>query len=423
MKNKIEKFKYGKLSKKALDFFMNSDAFINIAHGSVRSSKTITATMRWIQYIMRSPHSVFLMTGKTRDTIDRNVIKDMMAMLEGEVEYTYNKFDGVLKVENKTIYVVGLNDEGATSRVQGMTCGGWYADEATTSPKSAIDMCISRCSLPGSKIFWTLNPDSPYHFIYTEYLKNKELRDEGIVKDWHFTLDDNKNLTKEYITNLKKIYSSSEVLYKRYIEGLWVIAEGIIYTGFNTKENVFTEKPYKHLDEINISSDYGVSHATVFSVIGIEYNPEGNKYYLLEEQYHSGEETGIYQTDGDRVDTIAKLLNKYDINTLFLSHDASSLQAECERDPRINVDIQKYSPDVYNDINTINNLFKQNRFLVHADCINTIRQLQTYAWDAKAAVKGREVPLKVDDDAVDAFRAGICGVAKKKSIQGAIIEI
>lgn len=417
-----EGFQFGDFSPKALDFFKNSNAFINIAYGSVRSSKTITATYRFIIHMIYSPHKKFLITGKTRDTIKRNVIDDMLGMLVGSFDCSYSHFDGVLKFGDNTVYVVGLSDEGATSRVQGLTVAGWLGDELAVCPESAVKMCISRCSLPDSKIFWTLNPDSPYHYLYKEYITNEKLKEKGIVKVWHFNLDDNIHLSDEYKDNLKELYSASEVLYKRYILGLWVIAEGIIYSGFSTKENVFTEKPYKRLDEINISSDYGVSHATVFSVIGIEYNPEGNKYYLLEEQYYSGEETGIYQTDGDRVDTIASLLNKYDVNTLFLSHDASSLLAECKRDLRINVNVEKYSPNVYEDINTINNLFKQNRFLVHADCVNTIRQLQTYAWNAKAAARGKEIPLKQDDDCVDALRGGICGVMKRKTACAGIIE-
>ena len=414
-------FEYGYLSDKAYDFFVNSNAFINIAHGSVRSSKTITASMRFIQYVISSPHKRFLITGKTRDTVKRNVIDDMLMMLEGQVDYSYHHFDGVLRIGDNKIHVIGLSDEGATSRVQGLTVGGWYGDELAVCPESAVKMCISRCSLPGSQIFWTLNPDSPYHYLYREYITNEKLKEKGIVKVWHFNLDDNIHLTEEYKDNLKELYSASEVQYKRYILGLWVIAEGLIYTGFNTKENIFKEPP-ERIDEINISSDYGVSHATVFSVIGIQYNPDGNKYYLLEESYHSGDETGVYQTDGERVEDILRLQNKYNPRTLFLSHDASSLMVECEKDSRIRMELIKYNPDVYENINTINNLFEQNRFLIHESCVNTIRQLQTYAWNAKAAARGKEEPLKLDDDCVDAFRGGICGVMKRKTAAAGIIE-
>ncbi|MBR6907249.1 PBSX family phage terminase large subunit, partial [bacterium] len=286
-----DEFEYGYLSDKAYDFFVNSNAFINIAHGSVRSSKTITASMRFIQYIISSPHKKFLITGKTRDTVKRNIIDDMLMMLEGQVEYSYHHFDGVLQIGDNTVHVIGLSDEGATSRVQGLTVGGWYADEVAVCPESAVKMCISRCSLPRSQIFWTLNPDSPYHYLYREYITNEKLKEKGIVKVWHFNLDDNIHLTEEYKDNLKELYSASEVQYKRYILGLWVIAEGLIYTGFNTDDNVIQDLPGR-FDEINISTDYGTEHPDVMAVIGIKYNPDGNYYYLIDESYYDNSEHG-----------------------------------------------------------------------------------------------------------------------------------
>lgn len=420
--SKIKPFKYGKFSKKALDFLDNSNAFVNICHGSVRSSKTITTNIRWLDFIANSPHDKFLMTGKTRDTLERNVIEDLIKMIHGKLPYEYNKYDGYLDIGDKRLYLVGFKDEGATSKIQGMTVGGWYSDETATAPESAIKMAMSRCSLDGAKMFWTMNPDSPYHYIYTDYITNTELLESGTVKVWHFTLEDNLHLSPKYIEELKRVNRRSEVNYKRNILGEWVIAEGVIYDTFDTEENVYHGE-HPRVDEINISSDYGVSHATVFCAIGVQYNETGNKYYLLEETYHSGEESGISQTDGDRVEDILYLQNKYHPRTLFLSHDASSLMAECINDPRVTMIIEKYSPDVYEDINTIQNLFNQNRFLIHESCTNSIKQAQVYSWDSKAQRRGIETPLKVNDDCCDAWRGGICGVLKRKSVQAAIVEL
>ena len=192
--SRIKPFKYGLFSEKALDFIDNSNAFLNILHGSVRSSKTTNVNVRWLDFIANNPYDQFLMTGKTRDTLERNVINDLIKMVDGRIYYDYKKFDGHLDIGDKRIHLLGLNDEGATDKLRGMTVAGWYADEAATSPESAIKMAINRCSLPGAKIFWTMNPDSPYHYIFTEYINNSELKKKGIVKVWHFTLEDNPNL-------------------------------------------------------------------------------------------------------------------------------------------------------------------------------------------------------------------------------------
>ena len=412
----------GAFSNKAQSFLYESDAFINIAHGSVRSGKTIVATFRFLLFVLESDYYEFMISGKTRDTIERNVVRDLIRMIEGRIPYKYRKFDNYIEILDKKIWLIGFSDEGATEKVRGMTIGGWYADELTSASKSTVEMAITRCSVDGAQMFWTMNPDSPYHYIYTDYITNTELLKSGTVKVWHFTLEDNLHLSPRYIEELKRVNRRSEVNYKRNILGEWVIAEGVIYDTFDTQENVYHGE-HPRVDEVNISSDYGVSHATVFCAIGVQYNETGNRYYLLEETYHSGEETGVSQTDSERVEDILYLQEKYHPRTLFLSHDASSLMAECQKDSRIKMAIEKYSPNVYEDINTIQNLFNQNRFLIHESCRNSIKQAQVYAWDSKAQRQGIEKPLKVNDDCCDAWRGGICGLMKRKNILGTIIEI
>ena len=409
-------FTYGLFSKKALDVLDHSDAFINILHGSVRSSKTITANIRWLDFLVKSPHDRFLMTGKTRDTLERNVIDDLIKMINGRLHYNYNKYDGYLDIGDKRIYIVGFNDEGAVDKIRGMTVGGWYADEAATAPESAVKMAINRCSLPGAKIFWTMNPDSPYHYIFREYINNDELKEKGIIKVWHFTLEDNPNLTEEYKNQLKLIYSGSQLQYKRYILGLWVIAEGAIYDQFVESENTFEDPP--RIDEINICCDYGVSTVTTFGVMGIHKDENGNSYYLLEETYYDKEKEGTAQSDSDRVEDLIRLQDKYHLtntNTIYLPHDAASLKAECQKDSRIKMKVETYAPNTYEDITTIQNLIATRKFKIHVSCINSISQAQSYAWDKKAQQKGEDKPLKIDDHCPDMWRGGILGPRMVKS--------
>lgn len=423
--SKIKPFHYGLFSEKALDFLDNSNAFVNILHGSVRSSKTITTNIRWLDFIANSPHDKFLMTGKTRDTLERNVIEDLIKMIHGKLYYDYNKYDGYLDIGDKRIYLVGFKDEGATSKIQGMTVGGWYSDETATAPESAIKMAMSRCSLKGAQMFWTMNPDSPYHYIYKEYINNQELKEQGVVKVWHFTLNDNPNLSPEYIEQLKLLYSGSQLQYKRYIKGLWVIAEGAIYDMFVESENTFTKKP--RLDEINICCDYGVSTVTTFGVMGIKKDLQnGNNYYLLEETYYDKEQTGVAQSDSERVDDLVSLQNKYQLNgnnTIYLPHDAASLKAECQKDSRIIMNIQTYAPNTYEDIKTIQNLIANRKFKIHTSCENSISQAQSYAWDKRAQQRGEDKPLKVDDHCPDMWRGGILGPRQKTTAQIGVVYL
>ena len=403
----------GAFSLKAQSFLYESDAFINIAHGSVRSGKTIVATFRFLLFVLESPYYEFMISGKTRDTIERNVIRDLIRMIDGRIPYKYRKFDNYIEIAGNKIWLIGFSDEAATEKVRGMTVGGWYADELTSASKSTVEMAITRCSVDGAKMFWTMNPESPYHFIYTDYITNQELLDSGTVKTWHFNLDDNLHLSKRYVEELKRVNRKSQVNYKRNILGQWVIAEGVIYDSFDEKVHVFHDDLTSTFDEINICCDYGVSTVTTFGVMGIVKNTkEGNKYYLQEETYYDAQQRGVAQSDSDRVDDIIRLQNKYGLNrrsTIFLPHDAASLKAQCRKDPRIQMKVRTYAPDTYKDINRIQDLFNTRRFFIHESCKNSITQAQTYCWDTKAQQRGEDKPLKVDDHCPDMWRGGLFG--------------
>lgn len=412
-KNTNNTLHLGAFSYKAQSFIYDSDAFINIAHGSVRSGKTIAATFRFLLFVLASPYYEFMISGKTRDTIERNVVRDLIRMIDGRIPYVYRKFDNYIEIAGNKIWLIGFSDEGATEKVRGMTIGGWYADELTSASKSTVEMAITRCSVDGAQMFWTMNPESPYHFIYTDYITNQELLDSGTVKCWHFTLEDNLHLSKRYIEELKRVNRKSRINYKRNILGQWVIAEGVIYDSFDETIHVFHDDLTSTFDEINICCDYGVSTVTTFGVMGIVKNTkEGNTYYLQEETYYDATVKGIAQSDSDRVNDILRLQDKYNLgrrSTLFLPHDAASLKAQCKQDKRMRMKVRTYAPDTFKDITRIQDLFNTERFFIHESCVNSITQAQTYCWDTKAQQRGEDKPLKVDDHCPDMWRGGLFG--------------
>ena len=409
----------GAFSYKAQSFIYDSDAFINIAHGSVRSGKTIAATFRFLLFVLESDYYEFMISGKTRDTIERNVIRDLIRMIDGRIPYKYRKFDNYIEIAGNKIWLIGFSDEGATEKVRGMTVGGWYADELTSASKSTVEMAITRCSVDGAQMFWTMNPESPYHFIYTDYITNTELLESGTVKCWHFTLEDNLHLSERYIEELKRVNRKSQVNYKRNILGEWVIAEGVIYDMFDENIHVFNDDLTPKFDEINICCDYGVSTVTTFGVMGIiKGGPNGNDYYLQEETYYDATQKGVTQSDSDRVNDLIRLQNKYNLgrrNTIYLPHDAASLKAQCKKDHRIRMKVRTYAPDTFKDINRIQDLFNDNRFHIHTSCRNSITQAQTYCWDTKAQQRGEDKPLKVDDHCPDMWRGGLFGPRKGRA--------
>ena len=402
----------GILSPKAADSILNSNAPINIWHGAVRSSKTINSIIAWLQFIGESPHYEFLMNGKTWETLHRNVLRTMFSMLDaGNQDYTY-KQGSHIEIEDKIIWTIGFNDEKATDKVRGMTVGGWYSDETVTAPKSTVEMMINRCSLEDSRIFWTMNPDSPYHYIYTDFITDKTKLNSGDVKVWHFTLDDNPNLPSTYVERMKRMYAPDSVHYKRNILGLWVIAEGVIYSRFVESQNTFPHQPYPDYDYYVLSTDYGVSSVTVFGLFGIIRSPNGNQYHLLREWYYDAAISGREKTDSELINEAIKLLPPHQpIDAFYIPHDAASLRAEARTRHHHGhrLPVRTYTPNVLNDIREIQTLIYEERFKIHKSCENSIMQAQTYSWDPKAQERGEDKPLKQNDHCPDMWRGAILG--------------
>lgn len=143
---------------------------------------------------------------------------------------------------------------------------GAYVDELTQVPEDFYRMLLSRLSEKNAKLYATTNPDTPTHWVKVDIIDN-----EAIEKQvWHFTFDDNEILkaeNQEYFDNLKKEYQSmGEVYYQRFILGLWVLAEGIIYKQFanNPEQFIKDEAKDEHGNKLNfliisIGIDYGAT--------------------------------------------------------------------------------------------------------------------------------------------------------------------
>lgn len=397
-------FVFSPFSEKQLDFICNSDAFINIASGAVRAGKTIGATIRWINFVYESPHTRFLMTGKSADTLYRNVIEDIEKICGDDVRYVKSSSGGaklIFKIPNddggvieKVCYCVGAYDEGSESRIRGMTVGGWVADEVTLYPESFITQAINRMSLAGAKAFWTTNPDSPYHYIKTEYIDKVG---EKNIKCWYFDMDDNLSLTEEYKDNLKGMYSG--IWEKRMIRGLWVLAEGVIYDNFNNDIHVIGDDDLpERFDKMLVGIDYGTSNATGFTLVGVK----DGVYYFIKEYYYSGRDTQRSKSDLTYSKDLQAFIEGYDVWRIFIDPSAASFITQLKDDG-----VQGIYPadhDVLNGIRTMQGLIDKKRLFIHRRCVNLLKEIATYTWCPKAQKRGEDKPIKENDHMLDSAR-------------------
>lgn len=409
MNNSI--FQWQPFGLKAKRFLANSDKWINITVGSIRSGKTITVLTRFIEFMLTSPNEDFMIIGKTLNALERNVIKPLKKMLRSlGIEPEHNRYLNELYFAGNTVCLFGVGKKGDDEKIQGSTFAGTFIDEATVIPEEGFKMILSRNSIYGAKIFITCNPANPRHYLYTEYITNKKMHEEGRCEVWTFELSDNLTLSDEYVENLKASYPEDSLFYKRYILGLWVSGQGAIYSHFD-KNNLYNEDiPLDWFDYIEFGSDYGAGSTTCWTIIGIKEFEDHNEYWVIDEGGHNKKKAGYSLTDYQIVEMIRETQEHYHFGideVFYTSHDATSLEAELYDHEGIRMTIGKFTPKTLDCISKIENLFYLNHIHIHERCVNLVECIESYEWDANAARRGETKPSKVEDHYCDALRAPI----------------
>lgn len=203
-----------------------------------------------------------------------------------------------------------------------MTIGGWLADEVTLHHQSFIKQALSRMSLKGAKAFWTTNPDSPRHPIKVDYIDEK---DKKGYRHWHFELKDNLSLSEEYKENIKKAYSG--LFYDRFIKGLWVLADGIIYDMFSEDHIVKTVE--RNYIQKYVSCDYGIQNPTTFGLYGKEVGT--GQWYKIKEYHYSGREEKKQKTDEEYCQDLDNFIEGDKSITIIVDPSASSFIAALKK--------------------------------------------------------------------------------------------
>lgn len=375
-----------------MDFLLESTAEINIADGAVRSGKTHVFNLRWLEYIMTAPPGDLLMVGKTIRTLEQNVLKPKNGVFDllGPGNYQYNSSTGELFIAGRKIYCKGANDESAENKIRGMTLAGALCDEVTLFPKSFVDQLKARCSVAGAKQFWNCNPDSPFHYIKTEYLDNPEM--QSIVRHWRFLMNDNPYLVRhnpQYIANASKTWKG--VFYQRNVLGEWALADGLVYSCFDRDIHVVKTLPEK-FDKIYVAIDYGTTHPTAFIMLG----KLQDKLYVIKEYYQNG------KLNSQLADDYIKFIEGYTINGVTVDSAAASFILELKSRGIHPKDCIK---DVNDGISKVSSLLGEEKLFIHESCTNLIKEFCTYSWDTKkSSASGKDIVIKLNDDALDSLR-------------------
>ena len=417
-KKKIAAFKFKPFSKKQRQILnwwcpdspvKNKDGII--ADGAIRSGKTIAMSLSYVLWAMTTFNGQnFGMCGKTIGSFRRNVLFWLKLMVRARgYKISDHRADNLVIIAKGNVenyfYIFGGKDERSQDLIQGITLAGCFFDEVALMPESFVNQATGRCSVDGSKYWFNCNPDGPYHWFKINWINKK--KEKNIIY-LHFTMDDNLSLSERIKKRYRSMYSG--VFYKRYILGLWCVAEGIIYDMFDATKNCFDNVKDLLNDENNryVSCDYGTQNAMVFLLWEKSYR---GKWYCTKEYYYSGRDKERQKTDCEYADDLERFLEGKKIRQIIVDPSAASFITELRKR---GFNVRKAKNDVEDGIRVVGSALNLELIYFQNSCKETLKEFASYTWDAKAGERGEDKPVKQHDHCMDAVRYFVYTVLRKQ---------
>lgn len=385
------------LSPKQHEFVLKANRRWNFKGGATRSGKTYL-DFRWIipirirERIGKDGLSVIL--GVTKATIERNVLEPMRNLYGDALVGTISS-DNTVWLFGEKCYCLGAEKVSQVSKIRGASIKYCYGDEVADWSEEVFELLKSRLDKEYSCFDGTFNPQYPGHWL------KQFLDSDADIFSQTYTIDDNPFLPESFKENLKKEYAGT-VFYDRYILGLWVLAEGLIYPMFGDG-NIVDAVPES--GEYYISCDYGTLNP--FSA-GL-WCWDGKHATRIREYYYSGRDERSNKTDEEYYSELEKLAGDLPVKSVIVDPSAASFIEVIKRHRRFGV--HKAVNDVIPGIVTTARYIQDGTIKVHRSCKDVIREFGLYRWDDKAT---EDKPIKENDHAMDDTRYFVMTVLRHK---------
>ena len=375
-----------------------------ICDGAVRSGKTLCTGLSFFCWAMSCfQERNFALCGKTIQSVRRNLLEELLPILERmgfrcEHKAARNVIYVRLGGRKNTFYLFGGRDESSAGLIQGMTLAGVLMDEVVLMPRSFVEQAVARCSVTGSRLWFSCNPESPAHWFYREWIEKVQEKKALRIP---FTMQDNPGLSTQVLERYKTMFEGT--FYRRFVLGEWVAAEGRVYDFFDAS---FVKEAPEHAEEWYISCDYGTVNPTSMGLWG----RNNGVWYRVKEYYYDARAKRKQKTDEEYADALEQLAGGRTIRAVVADPSAASF---CEVLRRRGWRVRKANNEVLSGIRLTAQLLKAGKLVICRDCQDAIREFSLYRWEE--GEDGRDRVRKEYDHAMDEIRYFAATVAAGQS--------
>lgn len=405
-------FKWGAISKrqaKVLTWWKKGSRYASyngiIADGAIRSGKTVSMAFSFVLWAMTTyDHNNFGMCGKTIASLRRNVLGTLKNQLRARgYTATERRADNLLVVTKgnrvNMFYIFGGKDESSQDLIQGITLAGVLFDEVALMPESFVNQATARCSVEGAKLWFNCNPSSVTHWFYQGWVLKCGKRKLLYL---HFTMEDNLTLSEETKARYRSQYSG--VFYRRYILGLWCVAEGLIYLQFAEDEQryMIPQAEVPKLSYIEIGADVGGNKSN-HAYVAAGYTAERDVMYVLKAWSYKATGVTVTQYRENLIKFADGIREQYGfVDTIWPDCAEAAIVNELDAHSPYNIR-GSIKEEILDRVRCADILFSQDRIkIVEDECEDLCAGFRTAVWDDKHDDK----PLDdgtYDRDVIDAF--------------------
>lgn len=416
----------------------NNKSYKHIILTSGRAgTKSSYAAIRANYQIVSDAHGSVVVLRKHHNKLRKTVYKEMLRginrlqipknrfnITKSPMEITYKKYgttiyfsgsDGIddtkgIIDEDKPIKLVILDE------LTEFFDDGEGEDELTN-----IEATFVRGNSSGFQMIYLYNPPKNPNAPINQWCKKMEERSDCIHIHTDYRDVPVEWLGQDLIDVAEEMMRTDMKMYRWVWLGESTGIDDLIYYMFKPKNHIYDPSKYvkeskEAIGEIGIGVDYGQQNATVFEAAGIDY--ENQLLRGLKEYYHSGRETGRQKNPSDYAkdlkqfcDELEKEYNRV-VSYIFIDPSAAGLIEEVRRQlPHISIVLARN--DVKLGISRVQKLLSLKKSRISASQKYLIKEMGIYQYDPKSIENGREVPLKVNDHAQDAWRYLVVGMWKQ----------
>lgn len=412
---------------KHLDYIRNCRSCIyNIAEGAVRAGKTVDNVLAFCEELKHTSDKLHLATASTAPTA-KLIIGDCNGFgiehfFRGQCRWGKFKGNEALIIRGKytgyqerIIIFVGGGKADSYKKFRGTSIGMWIATEIDLHHEETIKEALTRqAAAKHRRIFWDLNPCSPFALIYKQYIDEyaKKAMAGTLIGGYNyqkFTIFDNINITEEQRSSFISQYTPGTAEYRRKIDGERCVTEGLIFQQFadNQTRWVVSEK-YKNIKFISIGIDFGGNRSKTTFVASAIIGAYEKLGVIADHKVKGGK--GTIDVDlicRELVEFYQYIKAEYPnaiIKYMFCDHAEQTIInsirvyfARHKIAAQICDIMDCYKGVITNRIYALNTLMSQNRFAVNEGCENVINSLSSQVWDTKDPTKD----VRLDNGTID----------------------